>query len=52
MNRLLENIFGWIEAKACRMKERFSICTDCGQNRYTGKPCKNIPRWIARTWNH
>lgn len=36
---ILENIFMLLEQVAGAAREHFAICTDCGANRYTGKPC-------------
>lgn len=38
----LESFFHWLEHWAENRKEQFSICPDCGRNRYTGKPCKGV----------
>jgi hypothetical protein len=35
----LESLFSSLESWAGSMRERFAICSHCGQNRYTGKPC-------------
>lgn len=35
----LEKLFSLIENKAENMRQYFSICPDCLQNRYKGKTC-------------
>ncbi len=38
----LERVFSWIAEHAETLRERFAICPDCGENRYTGKPCVKL----------
>lgn len=38
----LERLFARIEDWAGDQRTRFAICPDCGRNRYSGAPCKNI----------
>jgi len=38
----MEIMFDKLEKFASKMREKFAICNDCGRNRYTGKPCKNL----------
>ena len=40
--QFLEGFFGAVGDWAERMRQRCAICPDCGRNRYTGKPCKNL----------
>jgi hypothetical protein len=35
----LESLFAAIADKAEKLRQRFAICSTCGANRYTGKPC-------------
>jgi hypothetical protein len=37
--QFLESFFEALEMLAGRVRERFSICPRCRQNRYTGEPC-------------
>jgi hypothetical protein len=37
--RRLENFFGRVEDAAGKARWRFSYCSNCGQNRYSGPPC-------------
>ena len=40
--RIFEIVLGWVAAHAEILREKVSLCPDCGANRYTGKPCKNL----------
>jgi hypothetical protein len=42
---LFDTIAGVLRDLAGRLEtlaNALSFCADCGQNRYTGKPCKNV----------
>lgn len=38
----LERFFTWLSDWAQTMAWRFAVCPDCGRNRYSGRPCKNL----------
>lgn len=40
--RPFEIFFEQLEKWAGNMACKFSFCPDCGRNRYTGAPCKNV----------
>jgi uncharacterized protein (DUF2235 family) len=40
--RTLEAFFRRLENFARDAGERFAVCPDCGRNRYTGQPFKNL----------
>ena len=40
----LEDVFGNLSEFFGKARERFAICADCGQNRYTGRPCVNFAK--------
>lgn len=35
----LEYTFQKLSELCERLRQRFAVCADCGENRYTGKPC-------------
>lgn len=37
--RVLARLFNALEAWANRMHQRFSYCSSCGRNVFTGPPC-------------
>jgi hypothetical protein len=37
----LEKAFGGLARWVENRRHQFSICPECGRNRYTGKPCRN-----------
>jgi len=39
--RPIELLLIWLEDRVIYSHWKFSICPDCGRNRYTGAPCKN-----------
>jgi hypothetical protein len=39
--QLLEKIFEGLAHAFEDLRTRVAVCPDCGQNRYTGKPCVN-----------
>jgi hypothetical protein len=45
LSRPLEHFFSWLADWAEHRRWRFSICPDCGRNRYYGKPCKGVTRF-------
>ena len=40
--RKLAQPFGCLSSFINGIADRFAICPDCGRNRYTGAPCKNL----------